>query len=58
MYIADKNKFYKEEEIIMLSGPLLIAVFILSVAILLITIVKFKMNAFVSLLLTYRYAFK
>lgn len=36
----------------MLSGPLLIAVFILSVIILLVTIVKFKMNAFVSLLLT------
>lgn len=36
----------------MLTGPLLIGVFIFSVAVLLITIIKFKLNAFVSLLLT------
>lgn len=36
----------------MVTGPLLIGIFILSVAVLLITIIKFKLNAFVSLLIT------
>lgn len=36
----------------MLTGPLLIGVFLLSVIVLLVTIIKFKLNAFVSLLLT------
>ncbi|WP_251862237.1 gluconate:H+ symporter [Clostridium sp. Marseille-Q2269] len=36
----------------MLTGPLLIGVFLLSVVVLLVTIIKFKLNAFVSLLLT------
>lgn len=36
----------------MLTGPMLIVVFIISIAFLLITIIKFNMNAFVSLLLT------
>ncbi|WP_125153566.1 GntP family permease [Clostridium rectalis] len=36
----------------MLTGPLLIVVFLLSVAVLLVTIIKFKLNAFVSLLIT------
>ena len=36
----------------MLTGPLLIGVFILSIAILLVSILKFKLNAFISLLIT------
>lgn len=36
----------------MLTGPLLIVVFAVSIAFLLITIIRFKLNAFVSLLLT------
>ncbi len=36
----------------MLTGPLLIVVFLLSVVVLLVTILKFKLNAFVALLLT------
>ena len=36
----------------MLTGPLLIWVFILSIAVLLISILKFKLNAFISLLIT------
>lgn len=36
----------------MLTGPLLIGVFILSIAILLVSIIKFKLNAFISLLIT------
>jgi GntP family gluconate:H+ symporter len=36
----------------MLTGPLLIGVFILSVIVLLVSIMKFKLNAFVALLLT------
>ncbi|MGH4051188.1 MAG: GntP family permease [Clostridium sp.] len=36
----------------MLTGPLLIVVFLLSVVVLLVTIMKFKLNAFVALLLT------
>lgn len=36
----------------MLTGPLLIVVFVISIVFLLVTIIKFNMNAFVSLLLT------
>jgi len=36
----------------MLTGPLLIVVFLLSVVVLLVTIMKFKLNAFVALLIT------
>ena len=36
----------------MLTGPLLIGVFILSIVILLVSILKFKLNAFISLLIT------
>ena len=36
----------------MITGPLLIVIFIASIVFLLVTIIKFKMNAFVSLLLT------
>lgn len=36
----------------MLTGPLLIVVFILSITILLVSIIKFKLNAFISLMIT------
>ncbi len=36
----------------MLTGPLLIGVFILSIIVLLVSILKFKLNAFISLLIT------
>lgn len=36
----------------MLTGPLLIVTFVISIVFLLVTIIKFNMNAFVSLLLT------
>lgn len=36
----------------MLTGPLLIGVFLLSIAILLVSIIKFKLNAFIALLIT------
>lgn len=36
----------------MLSGPMLLVVFLLAIALLLVTIIKFRMNAFVALLLT------
>ncbi|MGL4876221.1 MAG: GntP family permease [Clostridium sp.] len=36
----------------MLTGPLLIGVFILSITILLVSIIKFKLNAFISLMIT------
>lgn len=36
----------------LVQGPILIAIFILSIAILLVSIIKFKLNAFVSLLVT------
>ena len=36
----------------MVTGPLLIVIFIVSLAFLLVTIIKFKLNAFVSLIIT------
>ena len=33
----------------MITGPLLIVIFVFSLALLLVTIIKFKLNAFVSL---------
>ncbi|AOY77633.1 GntP family permease [Clostridium formicaceticum] len=36
----------------MVTGPMLIVIFLLSIAILLVSIIKFKLNAFLSLLLT------
>lgn len=36
----------------MLTGPLLIGVFLLAIAILLVSIIKFKLNAFIALLIT------
>lgn len=36
----------------MVSGPLLIGIFILAIVVLLLLIIKFKLNAFVALLLT------
>lgn len=36
----------------MVTGPLLIGIFILAIAVLLLLIIKFKLNAFVALLLT------
>ena len=36
----------------MITGPLLIVIFVFSLALLLVTIIKFKLNAFVSLIIT------
>jgi GntP family gluconate:H+ symporter len=41
-----------KEGVIVLTGSLLIVVFLISITILLVTIIKFKLNAFVALLLT------
>ena len=36
----------------MVTGPLLIGIFILAIVVLLLLIIKFKLNAFVALLIT------